>query len=193
MPRIVSKRRLGVVLVFTRNTRLLPSVCVYTQDPERWTVHALSLLIPPSLVFAISHILVMRYVQCKPLLLWHSHVKMWTHYKRLKPWRMYFMLLGVSQLMLHTSHSASCKVHVTHVVLFRLGVGWEKVWLAHLYRLAGRRTREECTQTQNQGGGFECCCLQPRRLKMIVSVSLDFRSLWYTFQILLLFQSKQLS
>lgn len=66
------------------------------------------------LVFAISHILVMWYVQCKPLLLWHSHVKMWTHYKRLKPWRMYFMLLGVSQLMLHTSHSASCKVHVTH-------------------------------------------------------------------------------
>lgn len=61
VPRIVSRRRLGVVFGICRE-HPSPSSCL----------SMLSLLIMPPLVTAISHILVMWYVKCKPLLLWYS-------------------------------------------------------------------------------------------------------------------------
>ncbi len=65
-------------------------------------------------------------------------------------------LLEVSQVMLlHTSllQGRPCRVQSPES---RLGVGWEDVWWAHLCRLAGRRTREECSHTLVQGVGSEC-------------------------------------
>lgn len=115
------------------------------------------------------------------------------HIKNPQTLKNVLMLLSVSQVMLlRTSPCAAARFLREKTVQSRLGVGWEEVWLAHLCRLAGRRTEEECTHTQVQGGGSEsaACRLDVWRCLCLCFFGFQWLVVYFNFPILL-FISKQ--
>lgn len=125
-------------MVFTRNTRLLPPVCVSTSDPTEMNSRC-------SVSSCNSDITRSDYVVCE--------VQASAYIINPQTLKNVLMVLSNSQVMLLSpSHCASCEVYLRkNPGQSRLGVGWEGVWLVHLCRLAGRRTREECTHTHGSG------------------------------------------
>lgn len=184
---MVFERRLGVVLVFTRNTHLLPPVCVCTSDTVRWTVHALSLLIhatthPPCHHFKTHS----AYVVCQVQAALALACTMCTEFRNSQPLKNVLMLLGVSQVMLHlTSHSAACGVYMRK----QTGCWVGRSPAPHLCNMAGRRAKEECSHTQVQGGGFECASCRLDKWRCLC-VGFQLFVVYLKFQILLLISKR---